>query len=119
MTTNADYYTVAELSELLRVSQATIRRWIGSGRLPAVRVRRRAVRVRRRDLERAMPGVRGPGLSLPFDAVLIGTPDEDQDALVDELEREQARQAQARHGRRYSSSVDLIREAREERMAEL
>lgn len=43
--------TVAEVATYLRVSQTTIWRWCGSGKLPAFRLGR-SWRVRRTDLER-------------------------------------------------------------------
>ena len=45
--------TVAEVAELLKLNQQTIRNWIDEGRLPAVRIGRR-VRVRRVDLDRVL-----------------------------------------------------------------
>lgn len=52
---NSDYeesfLTVAEVAEVLRLNQQTVRNWIDAGSLPAVRVGRR-VRIKRSDLER-------------------------------------------------------------------
>jgi excisionase family DNA binding protein len=45
--------TVAEVAELLKLNQQTVRNWIDQGSLPAVRVGRR-VRIRRSDLERVI-----------------------------------------------------------------
>jgi excisionase family DNA binding protein len=45
------FLTVAEVAELLKLNQQTVRNWIDQGSLPAVRVGRR-VRIRRSDLER-------------------------------------------------------------------
>jgi len=44
--------TVKQIAELLKVTPATIYRWLDSGKLPRVKFSRRAVRVRRDDLER-------------------------------------------------------------------
>jgi len=44
------YLTVAEVAELLRLNQQTVRNWIDQGSLPALRVGRR-VRIKRSDLE--------------------------------------------------------------------
>lgn len=44
-----EYYTVSEVAELLRVSEMTVRRWIWSGKLSAVRAGR-SVRVHRHAL---------------------------------------------------------------------
>ena len=45
------FLTVAEVAELLKLNQQTVRNWIDQGSLPAVRVGRR-VRILRSDLER-------------------------------------------------------------------
>ncbi|HWF51565.1 MAG TPA: helix-turn-helix domain-containing protein [Solirubrobacteraceae bacterium] len=45
------YLTVAEVAELLRLNQQTVRNWIDQGSLPALRVGRR-VRIKRSDFER-------------------------------------------------------------------
>lgn len=45
-----DYVTVDEAATILRVAPSTIRRWIREGDLPAYRVGRRRVALRRADL---------------------------------------------------------------------
>lgn len=47
------YLTVAEVAELLRLNQQTVRNWIDQGSLPALRVGRR-VRIKRSDLDRVL-----------------------------------------------------------------
>ena len=47
------FLTVAEVAELLKLNQQTVRNWIDAGYLPAVRIGRR-VRVRRTDLDRLL-----------------------------------------------------------------
>lgn len=47
------FLTVAEVAELLKLNQQTVRNWIDQGSLPALRVGRR-VRIRRSDLERVL-----------------------------------------------------------------
>jgi excisionase family DNA binding protein len=47
------YLTVAEVAELLKLNQQTVRNWIDQGSLPALRVGRR-VRIRRSDFERVL-----------------------------------------------------------------
>ncbi len=47
------FLTVAEVAELLKLNQQTVRNWIDQGSLPALRVGRR-VRIRRSDLERML-----------------------------------------------------------------
>jgi excisionase family DNA binding protein len=48
-----EFLTVAEVAEMLKLNQQTVRNWIDQGSLPAVRVGRR-VRIRRSDLERVL-----------------------------------------------------------------
>jgi excisionase family DNA binding protein len=43
--------TVAEVAELLKLNQATIRNWIDRGELPAVQVGQRRVRIKQSDLD--------------------------------------------------------------------
>jgi excisionase family DNA binding protein len=47
------FLTVAEVAEMLKLNQQTVRNWIDQGRLPALRVGRR-VRIRRSDLEKVL-----------------------------------------------------------------
>ena len=47
------FLTVAEVAEMLKLNQQTVRNWIDQGSLPAIRVGRR-VRIRRSDLERVI-----------------------------------------------------------------
>ena len=48
-----EFLTVAEVAEMLKLNQQTIRNWIDQGSLPALRVGRR-VRIRRSDFERVL-----------------------------------------------------------------
>ena len=47
------FLTVAEVAEMLKLNQQTVRNWIDQGSLPAFRVGRR-VRIRRSDLDRVL-----------------------------------------------------------------
>ncbi|MGH2842245.1 MAG: helix-turn-helix domain-containing protein [Solirubrobacteraceae bacterium] len=47
------FLTVAEVADLLKLNQQTVRNWIDAGSLPAFRVGRR-VRILRTDLERVL-----------------------------------------------------------------
>jgi excisionase family DNA binding protein len=47
------FLTVADVAELLKLNQQTVRNWIDQGSLPAFRVGRR-VRIRRADLDRVL-----------------------------------------------------------------
>ena len=53
-TTHAGYCTIAQAAALLGLSRVTIWRWIREGRIPAVRLGHRTVRIKRADLERAL-----------------------------------------------------------------
>ena len=63
------FLTVAEVAEMLKLNQQTVRNWIDQGSLPALRVGRR-VRIKRSDFERVLAdsytagaGVRNEGPS--------------------------------------------------------
>jgi len=47
------FLTVAEVADMLKLNQQTVRNWIEQGSLPALRVGRR-VRIKRSDLERVL-----------------------------------------------------------------
>ncbi len=47
------FLTVAEVAEILKLNQQTVRNWIDQGALPAVRLGRR-VRIKRTDLDRVV-----------------------------------------------------------------
>jgi excisionase family DNA binding protein len=47
------FLTVAEVAEILKLNQQTVRNWIDQGSLPALRVGRR-VRIKRSDFERVL-----------------------------------------------------------------
>jgi len=47
------FLTVAEVAEILKLNQQTVRNWIDQGSLPALRVGRR-VRIRRSDFDRVL-----------------------------------------------------------------
>jgi excisionase family DNA binding protein len=46
-----EFVTVAEIAELFKLNQQTVRNWIDSGELPAIRLGSRRVRIRRADLD--------------------------------------------------------------------
>jgi excisionase family DNA binding protein len=48
-----EYLTVADVAELLKLNQQTVRNWIDQGSMPAIRIGRR-VRIKRTDLERVL-----------------------------------------------------------------
>ena len=47
-----ELFTVQQVAGLLKVTPATVYRWLDSGKLPKVRFSHRAVRIRPKDLER-------------------------------------------------------------------
>jgi excisionase family DNA binding protein len=51
--TGESFLTVAEVAEMLKLNQQTVRNWIDQGSLPAVRIGRR-VRIRQTDLDRLL-----------------------------------------------------------------
>jgi excisionase family DNA binding protein len=53
---NEEFLTVAEVAELLKINQQTVRNWIDRGELAAVRAGRR-VRIRRSALEEVLTAV--------------------------------------------------------------
>ena len=52
-TLDDEFLTVAEVAELLKLNQQTVRNWIDQGYLPALHVGRR-VRIRRTDLDQLL-----------------------------------------------------------------
>ena len=71
------FLTVAEVAELLKLNQQTVRNWIDAGKLPAFRVGRR-VRILRTDLDRILAdGRQGGGTSIPSTSALRGPNAED------------------------------------------
>src|SRR5438874_11879862 len=116
MTTDEQYCTVNEAANSLGVSVATVWRWIDSGLLRAYRVGARSIRVRRGDLssvvrpvkrERAPVGPEREGSS------------EQTDEVMERISRRRERLLAERGGIPFPSSVDAIREAREERTERL
>jgi len=88
--------------------------------LRAYRVGGRAIRIRLSDLRAVVRPVRPRRRThAEPDTVELGEPAEDVDEFIAELEREHARQLAERGGKPFDSSVRLIREAREERTAQL
>jgi excisionase family DNA binding protein len=126
----ADFLTIAEAAESLRVDQSTVRRWIAKGELHAYRVGPRRIRVRREDLGRVMKPAHEGMTAKPRVGMRYVTSDEDLRPLTDE-ERDDALAALAagnklreellrkRGGELFSPSWELINEARDERTEQL
>jgi excisionase family DNA binding protein len=58
------FLTVADVAELLKLNQQTVRNWIDQGSLPALKVGRR-VRIRRSDLDRVLEQGRTTSVGAP------------------------------------------------------
>src|SRR5947208_11446957 len=64
------FLTVAEVAEMLKLNQQTVRNWIDQGSLPALRVGRR-VRIKQSDLDRVLADAySGPSVPRGRDAGL-------------------------------------------------
>lgn len=123
-----DLLTVHETAAELKLNPKTVRRYIESGRLPAVRIGRR-LRIERTALEALARPVR-PGEALPAakanpigpqDTMTILTAEEVAEALAAMREAEAFREAmQARRGGKpLPDSWPVIREEREARSRQL
>ena len=77
------FLTVQEIAELLKVNPQTVRNWIDTGRLPAIRIGRR-VRVRQADLDRIL--AQGTTVALEPQPTVVA-PSETLDELAQALER--------------------------------
>ncbi len=51
-----EFMTVAEVAELLKLNEMTIRNYVSAGKLAAVRIGDRRVRLRREDVDRFIDG---------------------------------------------------------------
>jgi excisionase family DNA binding protein len=126
-----EYLTAPQAARLLKVSTMTVWRWIKAGKLPAVRVGERSVRLKRADLNGVIrPAREGTAVSATPERrplpVLSGPRGPLSDA---EIERALVALAEARAfagalrqrrgGRPLTPSADVIREAREERSRRL
>jgi excisionase family DNA binding protein len=122
-----DYLTVTEAATLLRVAPSTIRRWIRQGDVPAYRIGRRRVALRRTDLSGLITPARSIAEQLQdqYDGEKVKdrkrTPEEKQRAL-EALERARKTReeiAARRGGKPFSDTVEIIHQMREERTREL
>jgi excisionase family DNA binding protein len=126
-TVDEDFVTVAEAATLLRVAPSTIRRWIREGDIPAHRIGRRRVALRRADLARLITPARPSAETkdkVVADELIVGgrlTTEEKQHALeVMERARRHAAEIQARRGGKlFPPSWITINEQRDERTRQL
>jgi excisionase family DNA binding protein len=122
-----EYVTVAEAAMLLRVAPSTVRRWIREGDVPAYRIGRRRVALKRDDLSNLITPA-GPGMAVSGKVVDDQkwephrlTPEEQQQALeVLDRARRHAAEIQARRGGKlFPPSWITINEQRDERTRQL
>ena len=120
-----DYVTVAEAATLLRVAPSTVRRWIREGDVPAYRIGRRRVALRRADLNTLVtPAATGTVGKLAGDKELAFrrlTPEEKQRAQ-DAMARAQElskRTLADRGGKLFPPSWEIINQQRDERTRQL
>ena len=122
-----DYLTVAEAAALLRVAPSTIRRWIREGDVPAFRLGRRRVGLKRDDLNGLITPARpnSEPINLETDVEAIKnrklTPEEKQRGL-EALERAQRHRKELlaqRGGEPFPDSLEIIHQMREERDRQL
>jgi excisionase family DNA binding protein len=122
-----EYLTVAEAAALLKVHTSTIWRWIESGSLPAYRVGRRGVRLKKEDLERSITPVgqeKGEGQTVQEHERTIRplTTKEQQQGLraLKEMQRLRAAlAAKAKYGTVTPESWELLNASRDERTRDL
>jgi excisionase family DNA binding protein len=122
-----EYLTVAEAATLLRVAPSTVRRWIREGDVPAYRVGRRRVALKRDDLSNLIRPARPMGAT---SYTIIEdekweprrlTPEEKQRALeaMDRAQRHAEETRARRGGKLFPSSWITINEQRDERTRQL
>src|SRR5690348_12565096 len=94
------FLTVAEVAEMLKLNQQTVRNWIDQGSLPALRVGRR-VRIKRSDFERVLersysasppeqPGEPGPSAADFWGGTPVGLAEPDPAATASASSRLEA-----------------------------
>ena len=118
-----EFLTVAEAAMLLRVAPSIVRRWIREGDVPAYRIGRRRVALKRDDLSYLITPAR-PGVELADDQDREPrrlTPGEQQRALeaLDQAQRH-SKETTARRGvKLFPPSWITINEQRDERTRQL
>lgn len=126
-TVDEEFLTVAEAATLLRVAPSTIRRWIREGDVPAHRIGRRRVALKRDDLSSlitpARPGIETSG-KLPSNQQWKPrrlTPEEQQQALelMDRIQQRAKEITARRGGKLFPPAWITINEQRDERTRQL
>jgi excisionase family DNA binding protein len=124
------FYSVAQAAEQLGVSPSTVWRWIEAERLPAYRVGPKNIRIKKEDIDRVVQPARPPRQGEPMQerraaATALSVHPLDEEERRRGLEALRAakqlrdRILARRGGEPLPSSWELIREAREERDAQL
>ena len=135
--TERDYYTVAQAADVLNVSATTVWRWIKADLLPAYRAGPRNIRIKKEDLQTALSPAR-PAVKAEAPQALengrrqigqVPAKLEIRPLTDDEVRRglqalEEARELRTRmlaehNGQPLTSSVFLIRRARDEQSKRL
>jgi excisionase family DNA binding protein len=122
-----EYVTVAEAATLLRVAPSTVRRWIRDGDVPAYRIGRRRVALKRDDLSNLITPARH---GIETGSEVVGderweprrlTPEEQQQALeaLDRAQRHAEETRARRGGKLFPPSWITINEQRDERTRQL
>lgn len=122
-----EYVTVAEAAALLRVAPSTVRRWIREGDVPAYRIGRRRVALKRDELSNLITSARpGAGTSgeVTINEAIVSrrlTPEEKRHALeVMDRIRQRAKEIRARRGGKlFPPAWVTINEQRDERTRQL
>ncbi len=118
-----EYLTVAEAATLLRVAPSTVRRWIREGDVPAYRIGRRRVALKRDDLSNLITPAR-PGVELADGQERVPrrlTPEEVQQALevMDRIQQRAKEITARRGGKLFPPAWITINEQRDERTRQL
>ena len=121
-----EYLSIAEAATRLRVAPSTIRRWIREGDVPAYRLGRRRVGLKRGDLDRLVTPVRSAAYEKQMSRITTTS--------VRQFTAEERRRGPRNHGRAletmakaitaergspFPSSTDILAQQREERTRQL
>ena len=107
----ADFVTVKEAAELLKLSPVTIKRWLKEGKLPYYHVGSRAVRIRKADLDAIIT----PNATTYTPRRLTDADVRELDALMERADALRAEIRRRNGGKPLSESWEIIREERDKR----
>jgi excisionase family DNA binding protein len=125
--TDEEYLTVAEAATLLRVAPSTIRRWIREGDVPAHRIGRRRLALKRTDLSNLITPARVHSEPVRYETDIEKikarklTPEEKRRGLeaMERLRKLNEEIMARRGGVPFRNSLEIIHEMREERDRQL